>query len=52
MKKMASEWSSTMTRRKGFDCFKGPILAGDGLVVSIVAPSEKDGDGLDLSETD
>lgn len=28
--KMASEWSSMMTRKKGFDCFKGTILAGDG----------------------
>lgn len=47
--KMASEWSSIMLRKKGFDCFKGTVLAGDGLVVPINAPTEKDRNGLDLS---
>lgn len=45
---IASEWSSIMVRKKGFDLFKGTILAGDGLVVPIVAPTEDDRNGLDL----
>jgi len=39
--KMASEWSAIMTRKRGYDLFKGTILAGDGLVVHTIAPTEE-----------
>lgn len=45
--KMASEWSSI--RKRGHDCFKGTVMTGDGLVVSITAPTESDRRGLDLA---
>lgn len=46
---LASEWSAIMIRRKGHDLMKGTILAGDGLVVEIQAPSAEDRAGLDLN---
>jgi hypothetical protein len=46
---IASNWSSIMIKKKGFDLFKGTILAGDGLVVSINAPNENETGGLPLS---
>lgn len=49
IQKIAFDWSSIMIRKKGFDLFKGTILAGDGLFILIVAPSANDRKGLDLA---
>jgi hypothetical protein len=46
---MAHEWSSIMIARKFHDLMKGTILAGDGLVVEIAAPSAKERAGLDVN---
>ena len=42
LEECANEWSQVMIKSKGFDLFEGTLLAGDGLVVPINCPSEKD----------
>lgn len=39
---LALEWSAIMLKKKNYDLLKGTILAGDGLVVAINCPTEKD----------
>ena len=43
---MAADWSAIMVRKRGHDVMKGTILAEDGLVVAIQAPTEDDRKGL------
>ena len=47
--RMAYEWSSIMTRKKGHDLYKGTILATDGLIIEITAVEERDRHGLPLA---
>ena len=47
--KLSNEWSSIMIARKGHDLCKGTILAGDGIVIPIAAPTENDRLGLPLA---
>ncbi len=42
LNKLSSQWSAIMMKKKGADLMKGTILAGDGLVVAINAPTEED----------
>ena len=45
---MAADWSAIMVRKRGHDVMKGTLLAGDGLVVAVHAPTEDDRKGLPL----
>ena len=49
LNQLSNEWSSIMIARKGHDLCKGTILAGDGIVIPIAAPSENDRMGLPLA---
>ena len=49
LNKLSNEWSSIMIARKGHDLCKGTILAGDGIVIPIAAPTENDRLGLPLA---
>jgi len=45
----AKEWSDIMRAKRHADLMPGTLLAGDGLVVHIEAPTAKDREGLDLT---
>ena len=45
---MAADWSAIMVRKRGHDVMKGTLLAGDGLVVAVHAPTEDDREGKPL----
>ena len=45
----AKGWSDIMLKKKNADLMPGTILAGDGLVVHIEAPNDKDREGMDIA---
>ena len=48
-KNICQEWSDIQLRKRGVDLMPGTFLAGDGLVIQNISPSEKDRCGLDLA---
>jgi hypothetical protein len=52
LKRMATEWSAIMMRKKGSDLMKGTILAGDGMVVAIDRVSAEDLERAKLNVSD
>ena len=48
--KLKNGWEEKSIRKKGIDIMPGTILAGDGLVIEISGPTEKDRRGLDLAK--
>ena len=48
VERMSNEWASIMQAKRGHRFFEGTILAGDGLVVPIKAPTSFDRKGGDI----
>jgi len=49
LKKIAKEWSDIQIRKHGFSTMPGTLLAGDGLVIQINAPTKADLDRRGIS---